>query len=154
MHLQWTGAVIDLFSVNRSKPGWSFGTWDSSHVQDWQEQVWVDCTELDSEVCHGLKVISIKKIKICRNFYVWFNRQSLYPFLKCLKTGRNEVCPVLKKQKNMIIFVKLETENLSGVSVFVVELWFDVFLVWWDEPPNSSTLLSDYYILQVYYCMP
>lgn len=138
--LQWTGAVIDLFFVNRSKPGWSFGAWDSSYVQDWQEQVWVHCTELDSEVCHGLNGKShllnylFMKNSAVISMYDSIDNLFLCP-LKFLKTGPNEVCPVLKTKEHHLC----ETRNWKSFLCFV--LWWNYDLMFflcddgWDGPP-------------------
>jgi len=51
-----TGSPVNLFAAHGPEPWWSSCPWDCSHVQDWQGQVWVHCTLLDAEVCHGLEV--------------------------------------------------------------------------------------------------
>ena len=56
VHLSATyvGVALNLFPVDGPKSWWSLGTWNRSHVQDRQEQVWVNCKKLDPEICHGI----------------------------------------------------------------------------------------------------
>lgn len=53
----WTflsGLIIYLLPPDGPKPGWSSCARNSSHVQDRQDQIWGNCTQLDPEVCHGM----------------------------------------------------------------------------------------------------
>jgi hypothetical protein len=63
-YLSLVGSSVHLFTVDWSKPWWSPGAWNCSHVQDRQIQVWNHCSVLDPEICHGLGFHICRRNKI------------------------------------------------------------------------------------------
>lgn len=59
--LQCAGFALHMLTLDWSKPWWSIGSWDCSYVQDRQIQVWIYCSQLDSEVCNGLITLEISQ---------------------------------------------------------------------------------------------
>lgn len=49
-----SGSAFDLLATDGSKSRWPTCAGDSSYVQDRQGQVWKHCSELDTEICHGI----------------------------------------------------------------------------------------------------
>lgn len=56
------GFTLYMLFADWPKSRWSSCSWNCSHVQDWQVQIWVNCSELDTKVCHGLDPHAIKII--------------------------------------------------------------------------------------------
>lgn len=48
------GPAVHLLFVDGSKPWWSSCSRNRSYVQDRPGKIWVDCSQLDPEICYGM----------------------------------------------------------------------------------------------------
>lgn len=75
------GAAIYMLSVDRPQPRRSTCPWNCSHVQDRQSQVRSHCSQLDTEVCHGMKLKLERALCICTSQQMHGCQKSSHCFL-------------------------------------------------------------------------
>lgn len=125
-----TGAAIYLFFVDWSKPGRSFGSGDSSHVQDRQEQVRVDCSDLDPKVRHGLTTLILSLRKNLNNSTLLISLCNHLYRLVCLRKKKNVKTATLRNFMISIFIPFLGTYKSKSSICCLFIMWCTSVFYW------------------------
>lgn len=106
-----SGSIVNMFSVDGSKSWWPTCPWNCSYVQDWPVQVWGYCSQLDTEVCHGMMGRTSSIYVVAPGFSVDLGKMN----------GRINSCLCFQEwQIVMTRFVNLNLKTLERVATVMI----------------------------------